>query len=68
VRFHDTSTARIEVGPLELARLVVDPLRQEIVDRFKKLGFIYITLDLQGYRTGSMNEVLTAGEKREYTS
>jgi uncharacterized protein len=68
VRFHDTSTARIEVGPQELARLVAEPLRQEIVDRFKKLGFIYITLDLQGYRTGSMNEVLTAGEKREYTS
>ena len=68
VRFHDTSTARIEVGPLELARLVAEPLRQEIVQHFKKLGFIYITIDLQGYRTGSMNELLTAEEKREYTS
>ena len=68
VRFHDTSTARIEVGPQELARLVAEPLRQEIVHHFKKLGFIYITLDLQGYRTGSMNELLTAEEKRDYTS
>jgi uncharacterized protein len=68
VRFHDTSTARIEVGPQELTRLVVEPLRQDIVQHFKKLGFVYITLDLQGYRTGSMNELLTAEEKREYTS
>jgi len=68
VRFHDTSTARIEAGPLELARLVAEPLRQDIVQHFKKLGFIYVTIDLQGYRTGSMNELLTAEEKREYTS
>ena len=68
VRFHDTSTARIEVGPQELTRLVVEPLRQDIVQHFKKLGFIYVTIDLQGYRTGSMNELLTAEQKREYTS
>jgi uncharacterized protein len=68
VRFHDTSTARIEAGPPDLARLVAEPLRQDIVQHFKKLGFIYVTIDLQGYRTGSMNELLTAEEKREYTS
>ena len=68
VRFHDTSTARIEAGPLELGRLVAEPLRQDIVQHFKKLGFIYVTIDLQGYRTGSMNELLTAEQKREYTS
>ncbi len=58
VRFHDTSTARIEVGPLELPRLVAEPLRSEMVKHLKSLGFIYVTLDLQGYRTGAMNEVL----------
>jgi uncharacterized protein len=58
VRFHDTSTARIEVGPLELPRLVAEPLRSELVKHLKNLGFIYVTLDLQGYRTGAMNEVL----------
>ena len=58
VRFHDTSTARIEVGPLELPRLVAEPLRSELVKHLKSLGFIYVTLDLQGYRTGAMNEVL----------
>ena len=58
VRFHDSSTARIEVGPLELPRLVAEPLRSELVKHLKSLGFIYVTLDLQGYRTGAMNEVL----------
>jgi pyridinium-3,5-biscarboxylic acid mononucleotide sulfurtransferase len=58
VRFHDTNTARIEVGPLELPRLVAEPLRSELVKHLKTLGFIYVTLDLQGYRTGSMNEPL----------
>jgi pyridinium-3,5-biscarboxylic acid mononucleotide sulfurtransferase len=58
VRFHDTSTARIEVGPLELPRLVAEPLRSDLVKHLKTLGFIYVTLDLQGYRTGSMNEPL----------
>lgn len=58
VRFHDASTARIEVGPLELPRLVAEPLRSALVQHLKTLGFIYVTLDLQGYRTGAMNEVL----------
>ncbi len=66
VRFHDTSTARIEVGPLELPRLVTEPLRQEFVRHLKGLGFTYVTLDLQGYRTGSMNEVLTEEAKTKF--
>jgi uncharacterized protein len=36
-----------------------DDLRKKIISKLKQLGFIYITLDLQGYRTGSMNEELT---------
>ena len=35
-----------------------------IGERFKKIGFTYVTLDMLGYRTGSMNEVLTAEEKK----
>jgi pyridinium-3,5-biscarboxylic acid mononucleotide sulfurtransferase len=59
VRFHDEHTARIEVGPEELPRLAQEPLRSEIVKVLKNLGFVYITLDLQGYRTGAMNEILS---------
>lgn len=66
VRFHDASTARIEVGQQELARLVAEPLRQELVEYLKGLGFTYVTLDLQGYRTGSMNEVLTVKAKEQF--
>ena len=57
VRYHG-DTARIEVGAVEITRLLDDDLRKEIVDSFKRIGFIYVTLDLQGFRTGSMNEVL----------
>jgi pyridinium-3,5-biscarboxylic acid mononucleotide sulfurtransferase len=66
VRFHDASTARIEVGPKELGRFLTDGVREMIVARLKDLGFTYVTLDLQGYRTGSMNEVLGTEEMKKY--
>lgn len=66
VRHHDDKTVRIEVAPDELHRLLDDTLRSQIVSRLKSLGFTYVTLDLQGYRTGSMNEVLSAEAKEEY--
>ena len=50
--------ARIEVLPEELAKALEPEVRQEIITKFKAFGFTYITLDLLGYRTGSMNEVL----------
>ncbi len=55
VRFHG-ETARIEVGEGELDRFIDRDLRREVVRFFKDAGFIYVALDLQGYRTGSMNE------------
>jgi uncharacterized protein len=58
VRFHDERTARIEVGQEEIARLLDTSLRERIVEHLKQLGFVYVTLDLQGYRSGSMNEAL----------
>lgn len=58
VRIHDR-IARIEVSPDEIGRLVRDENRRRIYETCKALGFTYITLDLGGYRTGSMNETLT---------
>ena len=55
VRLHDT-IARIEVATADFGRIV--ELHAPIVERFKALGFIYVTLDLQGFRSGSMNEPL----------
>ncbi|WP_303720837.1 ATP-dependent sacrificial sulfur transferase LarE [Malonomonas rubra] len=57
VRYHH-ELARIEVPADELSRFLDDNLRQQLVIEFKSAGFQYITLDLQGYRTGSMNETL----------
>src|SRR5437867_1138779 len=59
VRHHDEKTARIEVGAGEIGRLLEEGVRLTIVQHLKTLGFTYVTLDLQGYRTGSMNEVLS---------
>ncbi len=58
VRTHGT-IARLELGPKEdAAALLEDGARRELVARLKALGYKYVTLDLEGYRTGSMNEVL----------
>ena len=58
VRVHGT-LARIELLPEEMERLMSEPLRSEIYDEMKRIGFSYVALDLKGYRTGSLNEVLT---------
>lgn len=56
--------ARIEVDKENISFVVNEKLRDKIVDKFKQLGFTYVTLDLQGYRSGSMNETLTMIGKR----
>lgn len=55
VRVHHTA-ARIELLPSELERAAREPLRGRICDRLHELGFSYVSLDLDGYRTGSMNQ------------
>jgi uncharacterized protein len=57
VRYHN-ETVRIEVGEEEIPRLLIPEQRRAIVDFFKSTGFSYISLDLEGYRTGSMNRTL----------
>ncbi len=50
-------TARIELPQSEIARALSERTRKRIVARLKRLGYIYVALDLAGYRTGSLNEV-----------
>jgi uncharacterized protein len=57
VRYHG-DTVRIEVEHSAIGRFSDPGIRAMIVKGFKELGFIYVTLDLEGYRTGSMNEAL----------
>lgn len=56
--------ARIEVLPEELTKVLQPEIRQEIITKFKDYGFAYVTLDLLGYRTGSMNEVLAESVRK----
>jgi uncharacterized protein len=58
VRHHDT-IARIELGEKELSLFLEGGRRNEIVLHLKSLGYKYVTLDLEGYRPGSMNETLS---------
>lgn len=58
---HHGDVARIELPPAEMARFVQSGDAMRAVDRLKDLGFRYVTLDLQGFRSGSMNEVLANG-------
>jgi uncharacterized protein len=57
VRHHE-DIARIELSPGDLARFLADGLAEPVSRRLKELGFRYVTLDLDGYRSGSMNEAL----------
>ena len=50
--------ARIEVNPKEIRILVKENIRKRIINRLKRLGYTYISLDLEGYRSGSMDEAL----------
>jgi len=57
VRIHGT-IARIEILPEEFIKLINGQVRNQITSSFRAFGFTYVTMDLTGYRTGSMNEVL----------
>lgn len=60
VRHHD-NIARIEIGKADFERII--PFTDQITDKLKSLGFLYVTIDLSGYKTGSMNYTLTEEEK-----
>ena len=57
VRLH-TGVARIEVHRRDVERLAAPRTRNAVARKLKALGFDYVALDLEGYRTGSMNEVI----------
>lgn len=63
VRFHD-NLARIETDENGFQVLLNPEIRTRVFDEFRKIGFTYVSLDLKGYRTGSMNETLSTSEIR----
>jgi uncharacterized protein len=57
VRFHE-DLVRLEIAPEELPRALTPQMAKEFTAIFKRLGFLYVTLDLEGYRQGALNEKL----------
>jgi pyridinium-3,5-biscarboxylic acid mononucleotide sulfurtransferase len=62
VRFHD-ELVRLEIAPKEMERVLQATMVDNLAKRFRELGFRYVTLDLHGYRTGAMNEILDKNRK-----
>jgi len=58
VRYHKGDVARIEVSADAISRFADETFRREVVARLKVAGFKYVSLDLEGFRSGSLNEVL----------
>jgi uncharacterized protein len=63
VRHHE-SIARIEVHQEDFKKITAEPNRSRIIKKLKSLGFKYIAIDLQGFRSGSLNESLSKSDKR----
>ena len=58
VRYHRGDLARLEVPTDAIVRLADEPARTRLADELRRLGFKYVTLDLEGFRSGSQNEIL----------
>ena len=63
VRMHG-NLARIEVPPADIPKLAAEEIREKIYDKFREIGFLFVTLDLKGYRLGSMNATLKNGKEK----
>jgi uncharacterized protein len=58
---HHGDIARIEIAPAEMPRALNVEMAEQMAAAFRQLGFKYITLDLEGYRTGALNETVASG-------
>lgn len=66
VRYHEGDLARIEVPLSEVAKLAEEPVRTGLAREFRRLGFKFVTLDLEGFRSGSLNELVSLELKSRY--
>jgi len=64
---HHGDIARIEVAAGDVPKVAAEPARRQIADKLKGLGFKFVTVDLTGFRSGSLNEALSADEKSKYS-
>jgi len=66
VRLHHDDLARIEVPTDAIARLADPDVREALIARLKQAGFRYVTLDLEGFRSGSMNDLVSLEMKKRF--
>jgi uncharacterized protein len=66
VRLHEGELARIEVPVTEIARLAVPEVRANLAHKLRELGFQFVTLDLEGFRSGSLNSLVSLEMKRKF--
>jgi uncharacterized protein len=66
VRLHEGELARIEVPVVEVSRLAAPAVRDGLARRFRELGFKFVTLDLEGFRSGSLNDLVGLDVKARY--
>jgi uncharacterized protein len=67
VRLHEGELARIEVPLADLPHLLEPAVHQELVRHMKELGFRFVTLDLEGFRSGSLNQLVSLEHQRLYS-
>lgn len=60
---HYGETAKIEIRPADFARLLKPDRRLSIISEFRKIGFLYVTLDLEGFQTGRLNRSISTGSE-----
>ena len=66
VRYHEGDLARIEVPPTEIGRLASERVRTALASELHRLGFKFVTLDLDGFRSGSLNELVPLEVKARF--
>lgn len=62
---HHGEIARIEVPEEDIDRFLDPSVRENVVSKLRQLGYVYVSLDLRGYRSGSLNEVLSPSERSQ---
>ena len=65
VRYHHGDLARVEVPEDDVPRLMASPLREQLTDYLRGLGFKFVTVDMAGFRSGSMNVLVSLQMPRE---
>ena len=68
VRYHEGDLARVEVPTADVARLAAEPTRGEVAREFRRLGFKFVALDLDGFRSGSLNELVPLELKSRFAA